>query len=111
MDNEQNCGTCKSFAETSGALCLNMSCKDHSEWEPEEEAKNNPGMILTVILGDTHSVLGNQEHLGITIEMKRRAVSVELTEEQVALLSPRGVGKSGKDDAHEEILMTFIENK
>jgi hypothetical protein len=66
---------------------------------------------VTFVLADTHrtsvAIQFENEH----IPFLRRTVTIELTPEQVAQLSPRRVGIANGVDAFEETLTCWLENE
>lgn len=68
-------------------------------------------MRLTVILADTQrtyiAIVHENEHL----PYRRRSVTIELTPEQAALLTPRSTGGRDGIETREEIAGCFIENE
>lgn len=67
-------------------------------------------MRVTFIIADTYRAEVAMIHEGQTCPYRKRSVTIDLTDEQIAAISPRRVGKRGPDEVYEEVLECFIEH-
>lgn len=68
-------------------------------------------MKVTFVLADTHRTSIAIQFENESIPYRRRTVIIELTPEQVALLTPRHVGVANGAPVKEEILTCWLESE